>query len=162
MTDGAGDELPPPAYPGGPPQPGQAYPGQPYPGQPNPGQPPYGQAYGQAYPGQPPYGAPGYGPPPKQSQATLAMVLGIISVAGPTVGACLYLPVLGAFLGPVAWILGQKSINEIDRSPVPLGGRGEANAGRILGIIGTVLLVLGIIAVIGLITVLASTDWSEF
>lgn len=127
----------PPAY-GQPPQ-------DPY-GQPNPyGQPqpnPYGQPnptnpYGGAsdYP-QPGYQQAHYGMPQKQSQATTALVLGILGLL-----CC-------GFLAPVAWILGQKSVREIDASGGALAGRGEAKAGQVLGIIGTVIMVLVVIWIV--------------
>jgi Domain of unknown function (DUF4190) len=120
------------------PPPGQ-YPGQ-YPGQPPPGYPPQGQ------PGYPPYpgyqqGYQPYGPPPDHPQSTLALILGIVSV------------VVCQIVGPFALVIGKRAMNEIDASGGTLGGRGMAQAGYILGIIGTVLLVLLLLyfVVIGLI-----------
>lgn len=109
-------------------------------------QDPYGQppAYGQqpnpygATPGYPQQGypQPNYGTQQKQSQATTALVLGILGLL-----CC-------GFLAPVAWIMGQKSVREIDASGGALGGRGEAKAGQVLGIIGTVIIVLALIWVV--------------
>lgn len=126
-------------------------------------QPPYGQQpYGQ--PGQPygqqpyqqgAYGQPGQYPPPmlpKHQSATTAMVLGIIAVAG---GLLCYLPILAA---PFAWVMGGRAVKEIDASGGTLGGRGEATAGRVLGIIGTVLLVLGLIALIAIIIIVVVAE----
>lgn len=159
-----------PDYPGAAPQtpPGQPHESQPQYGQPqygqappppqsNPNQPPnYGQApaygpptpYGQQPPQwqpPPPYnGAPAYGPysgaplPPKHPSAVTALVLGIISVAG--VVLC-----IGPLIAPFAWYLGHKAVSEIDQNPGVYSGRGEANAGKVLGIVGTVLLVLVIL-----------------
>lgn len=99
------------------------------------GQPGYGQA---------PYGAPaayaGPGGRP-DSSATTAMVLGIIGVAG---GLACYLPLL---LSPFALFMGLASKKRIDASNGALTGRGSAQAGFILGIIGTVILALGIVLV---------------
>jgi uncharacterized membrane protein len=72
---------------------------------------------------------------PKEPRATTAMVLGIIAVAG---GMLCYLP---ALCGPVALVIGLKSLNAIKAQP-HLGGRSEAITGFILGIIATLLLVL--------------------
>jgi uncharacterized membrane protein len=72
---------------------------------------------------------------PKESRATTAMVLGIVAVAG---GMLCYLP---ALCGPVALVIGLKSLNAIKGQP-HLGGRSEAMTGFILGIIATLLLVL--------------------
>lgn len=121
-------------------------------------QPPgYGQQppnWGGAYPPPPQY-PPGYGypypqyapPPPKHSQATPAMVFGIVSLAG------LFACVVPILLAPVAWILGAKAVKEIDANPAAYSGRGEANAGKIMGIIGTCLLVLVLIGIVVLIIV---------
>ncbi len=111
-------------------------------------QPPAG--YGQP-PVQPSYapppgyaGTPGYGYAPiapKHPQATTALVLGIIGLVGTFI--CL-LPIL---LAPIAWVIGGKAVKEIDASPQTFSGRDQAQAGRIMGIIGTVLLVLGLLAI---------------
>jgi Domain of unknown function (DUF4190) len=72
---------------------------------------------------------------PKEPRATTAMVLGIIAVAG---GILCFLP---ALCGPVALVLGLKSLNAIKAQPY-LAGRSEAMTGFILGIVATLLLVL--------------------
>ncbi len=79
-----------------------------------------------------------WGPPepPKHPSAGTALTLGILSVAGVF---CF----IGPVLGPVAWWLGHQVVTEIDRSPGRYSGRSAAEAGRTLGIIGTVLLALG-------------------
>lgn len=111
--------------------------------------------WGSAYPPPPQYPPPGYGypypqlapPPPKHGQATPAMVLGIISLAG------LFMCVVPVILAPVAWILGAKAVKEIDASPAAYSGRGEASAGKIMGIIGTVLLALALAGITILIVI---------
>ncbi len=116
------------------------------------GQDPYGQdkygqqpgsdpgSYGQNPYGQQPYG---YGQAgPKHPSATTAMVLGIIALAG---GFFCGLPFL---LAPFAWSKGSRAVREIDASGGGLSGREQANAGRIMGIIGTVLLGLGLLALV--------------
>lgn len=79
-----------------------------------------------------PFGAP---PPPNSSEAVAALVLGIIGV--------LFCPLCG----PVAWALGRKGERLIDGSYGRLGGRGLATAGKILGMIGTLFVVLLILLV---------------
>lgn len=144
-------QTPPP--PGGqyPPNWGNAYPPPPQYGQPQYPPPGYGPpppGYGHPYqPGQP--------PPPKHSQATTAMVFGIVSLAGAF--ACV-LPIL---LAPVAWIMGAKAIKEIDANPGAYSGRSEANAGKILGIIGTCLLILFIVGITILIIVGVNGGFDE-
>jgi hypothetical protein len=120
---------------------------QPYP--PQYPQPPYAQAPGQpgwapGHPGFPQYVLPDH---PK---ATSALIVGIISVAG--LFTCV-LPVLAA---PVAWVIGAQARKEIRNTPQRWGGESKATAGMVLGIIGTVLLVLGLIAIAILIAVAVS------
>ena len=100
------------------------------------------------------YGAypPGYGAGlPDQPSATTAMVLGIIGLVG--VAFCGGLTLV---LSPFAWAIGRKSVAEIDANPGRYGGRDKANAGKIMGIIGTVLLALGIVAIIAIIGLIAA------
>ena len=84
--------------------------------------------YGQPYPQQGPYYQ-----PPDHRQATTVLVLGILGL------------VLCQILSPVAWVMGNRVVQEIDASGGQLGGRGAANAGRICGIVGTVLCGLGLL-----------------
>ncbi len=74
---------------------------------------------------------------PEQSQATTILVLGILSL------------VCCAPLGIAAWIMGNKELEAIDAGLRNPENRGTANAGRITGMIGTALLVLGILFVVG-------------
>lgn len=131
MTNSGDEQRPRDPYdPYGPQHPQQ----QPY-GQPPTGQPPYGQpAYGQAPYGQPAYGHPSMGYAPDHPKATTALVLGILGM------------VVCGLLAPFAWRIGKRTLDEIDGSHGQLGGRGTAQAGYVLGIIGTVLLLLGVLA----------------
>ncbi len=111
-----------------------AGPGGPY----GPPQPPDGYSYPQFQP-----------PAPKHPSSTTALVLGIISLAGIlTCGG------VTLVLSPFAWVIGGRAVKEIDAAPPgTYSGRDHASAGRIMGIVGTVLLILGVIgtlAVIGL------------
>ena len=90
---------------------------------------------------QPPpgYGPPGYGaypPPAAHPQATTTLVLGILGI------------VVCGVIGPFAWSMGNRVVREIDASGGRWGGRTEANVGRILGIVATVLLILGLVLVV--------------
>jgi hypothetical protein len=103
-------------------------------------QQPYGQQPQQPY-GQPPYGQPPYGQapmgyPPDHPRATTVLVLGILGL------------VVCGIIAPFAWVMGRSTLAEIDSSRGALGGRGAANAGYILGIVGTVLLGLAALMVI--------------
>jgi hypothetical protein len=48
-------------------------------------------------------------------------------------------------LGPFAWGTGRSAVHEIDARPGTLSGRSAANAGRVLGIVATLML-LGVLA----------------
>lgn len=121
------------------PQPTPSQPQYPYGQQPTYGYPPPGYG-GQPQPGQPHQGFPqqGFGAPalPKHPQAQTAMVLGIIALAG---GATCLLPIL---VSPFAWFFGAKAKREMMAEPQRWGGQSEAQAGFVMGIIGTAMLVV--------------------
>lgn len=73
---------------------------------------------------------------PEASQATTILVLGILGV------------VVCQFLAPVAWVMGNNELQAIDAGRRNPENRGTANAGRILGIVGTVLMAIAIFLVI--------------
>jgi hypothetical protein len=56
--------------------------------------------------------------------------------------------VVCGILGPFAWVMGNRAVREIDASRGGFGGRTEANIGRILGIVATVLLIGGLLLVV--------------
>lgn len=125
-------------------------------------QPNWGSAYpspppGGQFPPPPGYGYQPYGLPPKHPNATTAMVLGIVAVAG---GILCWLPL---FISPFAWFTGSKAIRDIDESRGTQGGRGEAMAGKVLGIVGTVLLALGLAVIVLLIVLTFTVDdfWDD-
>jgi Domain of unknown function (DUF4190) len=107
-------------------------------------QSPYGSPYQPAYAG---------GLMPAHPSATTSMVLGIVGLVSILACAGLLLVV-----SPVAWVLGAKAVREIDASPGRYGGRDRAAAGRIMGIIGSVLLVLGVLLIILIVVVVANSD----
>lgn len=89
---------------------------------------------------------------PEASQATTVLVLGILGL------------VICAVLAPFAWSMGNKELAAIDSGRRAPENRGTANAGRILGIIGTIFLIIGVIAFIVffiLIAVGTVTSWDE-
>jgi hypothetical protein len=87
-------------------------------------------------PQQPPYQ--GY---PEASQSTVILVLGILGL------------IVCQVLSPIAWYMGNQEVTAIDTGRRDPAGRGTANAGRILGIIGTVFLILGVVALFGFLIV---------
>ena len=78
----------------------------------------------------------GYGGQVEHPQGTTVLVLGILSIV-----AC-------QILGPFAWSMGNKALEEIDRNPMQYSNRSNINTGRILGIVGTVLLGLYVVGFI--------------
>lgn len=103
-------------------------------------QPGMGQPWEQQ-PWQPTYPPPGYAAPgpylPDHPRATTSLVLGILGV------------VLCQIAAPFAWVMGKRTLDEIDASQGTLGGRGAAQAGYILGIVGTVILGLFVLFFVG-------------
>jgi hypothetical protein len=71
----------------------------------------------------------------KPHRGTLILVLGILGliICGP--------------LAIVAWILGANDLKEMDAGMMDPAGRGNTQAGKICGIIGTILLIIGILVV---------------
>ncbi|MCL1693170.1 MAG: DUF4190 domain-containing protein [Actinomycetia bacterium] len=82
----------------------------------------------------------------EDSQATTILVLGILSL------------VLCQVLGPFAWVMGNKELAGIDAGRRAPENRGTAQAGRILGIISTVLLILGVVffVIMGIVILIAA------
>ncbi|MFM1890716.1 MAG: hypothetical protein RLZZ565_1473 [Planctomycetota bacterium] len=78
-------------------------------------------------------------------RGTTVLVMGILSL------------VICAPLGIAAWIMGKGDLAKIDAGLMDPSGRGTTQAGMVLGIIGTVLLVLqligGVLIVAGMVLV---------
>lgn len=120
-----------------------------------------GAAYGYPAPGPQPYGygpgaGPGYGPggpgwhtlPPSNGKSVASMVVGIIGL----VATCTcWGSFLGIILAPVALGLGLSARRACDRGEA--GGRGQAVAGFVMGIIGTVLSALIVALLVVMLTV---------
>ena len=64
-------------------------------------------------------------------QGTTVLIMGILSL------------VVCGFLGPFAWMQGNKALAEIDANPGRYSNRSNVNAGRICGMIATALLIAG-------------------
>jgi hypothetical protein len=76
----------------------------------------------------------------KPHRGTVILVLGILGL------------VVCAPLAIAAWVMGSKDLKEMDAGTMDPTGRGNTNAGKICGIIGTILMILGLI--FGLIFIL--------
>lgn len=84
---------------------------------------------------------------PESSQATTAIVLSILGF------------VCCGLLFPVGWKLGHDEVTAIDTGRRDPNNRGTANAARIIGMIGTGLLVLGVLGYIILVAVGTSSGF---
>lgn len=82
-----------------------------------------------------------YHPYPEASQATTILVLGILGL------------IVCQVLSPIAWYMGNQELTGIDTGRRDPSARSTANAGRILGIIGTVFLIIGFVALFGFLVV---------
>jgi hypothetical protein len=72
------------------------------------------------------------GGPRDHPKGTTTLVLGILGL------------VCCGVLGPIAWVMGNNALAEVDAAPGVYTNRSTINAGRICGIIATVLLGLGV------------------
>ncbi len=92
-----------------------------------------------------PYGAPGPGAPqwaPDHPQATTVLILGILGIAVCQV------------LAPFAWVMGKRVRDEIDGSGGRIGGRSQVQIGYVLGLVGSILLILTVVGVVLYIVVI--------
>ncbi|MEV0544897.1 DUF4190 domain-containing protein [Nocardia salmonicida] len=88
----------------------------------------------------------GYYPrPPEHPESTAVLILGILGLA--MCGLC----------APFAWVKGRKVVAEIDASGGQIGGRSQANAGYIMGIVGSCVLGVSILVVAGSVLLLVMT-----
>jgi hypothetical protein len=70
----------------------------------------------------------------KPHRGTLILVLGILSI-----------PCCGLFTGIPAWVMATGDLKQMDAGMMDPAGRSNTNGGRICGIIGTCLSIVGII-----------------
>jgi hypothetical protein len=99
--------------------------------------PPYNTGY--------PYASYGYaaGYAREHPQGTAILVLGIVSIV-----AC-------GLAGPFAWTMGNNAMRDVEQYPYAYTNRSNIQAGRILGIVGTGLLVLQLLCAVGFFVLLA-------
>ncbi len=104
---------------------------------------PYGSPYGVS-----PTGVP-WGPPPDHPKAATVLILGILSFA------------LCQVLAPFAWVIGRRTLREIDASGGRWGARSQVQVGYVLGIVGSILLALGVLlGVVYLVVLVAAVSTS--
>jgi len=97
-------------------------------------------------PGAVPYG---YRPTAEHPNGTTILVLGILSL------------VVCGLLGPVAWSMGNNAVREMNANQaVEYRNRGNVTAGRVCGIIGSVLLAIQVLFIIFFFAVLAGSGSS--
>jgi hypothetical protein len=72
----------------------------------------------------------------KSHRGTLILVLGILSL------------VVCGLIGPIAWVMGNNDLREIDTGLMDPAGRSLTNAGRICGMIGTILVLISAVVMI--------------
>jgi hypothetical protein len=73
----------------------------------------------------------------KPRRGVLILVLGILSFV-----------LCGVFTAIPAWIMGGRDLKEMDAGTMDPAGHGLTNAGRILGMIGTILFILGVVVMV--------------
>ena len=61
-------------------------------------------------------------------------------------------------IGPFAWAMGNTALREIDAAPGRYGNRGSVVAGRICGMITTILLVVGVVVAVVVIIAAAASS----
>ena len=71
--------------------------------------------------------------PPLPHRGTLILVLGILGIV------CCFI------CGIIAWVMGNNDIREIDAGRMDPTGRGLTQAGKICGMVGVILAILGIV-----------------
>jgi uncharacterized membrane protein YjgN (DUF898 family) len=72
-------------------------------------------------------------PQSASTQAIMALILGILGI------------VCCGLLAPIAWFIGSQEGKAIREGRAPVAGEGLAKAGMILGIIGSILLILTVL-----------------
>ena len=88
---------------------------------------------------------------PQHPTATSAFAIGLIGLLG-----ILFCGGITLMLSPFAWVLGIRAVREIDLTPDSYSGRDLAMAGKVMGIVGTVLLVVEVIVVVVFVSWLIS------
>ena len=79
---------------------------------------------------------------PASSNATLALILGILGVVGGLGSCCCCLFLVLAACAPFAWVLGHRELAAIREGRASAAGEGSARVGMVCGMVGSGLLAL--------------------
>jgi hypothetical protein len=117
---------------------------------------PFGAAFDPQFASPPP--APGWVPPtvPGRIQVqeagaspTLVLILGITSLVTTASGClCGFTVIVGLPLGIVAWFWGSSEIKKVEAGLLPPSAKSQLEAGRICGLIGAILSLLGTVLLV--------------
>jgi hypothetical protein len=106
---------------------------------------------------------PAYGPVLPGSKdhqgASQAMVLGIVAMVCLVTGFFCCVTIPGLVCAPIAWAKGARAKHEIDAYPGVYGNRGQAVAGIVMGVIGSIGGVLVVLASVAF-ALLIGSGWS--
>ncbi len=87
---------------------------------------------------------------PESSQATTVLVPGIVGL-------------IFSIVAPVAWIMARQELRAIEEGRRDPANQSTANIGKVLGIIGTIFLILGLVAAVLVVVFLfAGTEGGVF
>jgi hypothetical protein len=91
-------------------------------------------------------------------RGSAVLVLGILSLAGFVL--CGLIPLI---LGPMAWIMGSQDLAEMRAGRMDAAGEGQTNAGKICGMIATILCIVGaVVLAIWLLALAAEAGHRRF
>jgi hypothetical protein len=93
---------------------------------------------------------------PASSNATTALVLGILGAVGSLGSCCCCLFALPGICSPIAWYLGRLELAAIREGRSSAAGQGSAQAGMILGMVGTGLLLLYLIGIVAYVAIVGA------
>jgi hypothetical protein len=99
--------------------------------------------------------------PTSGGNATTALVLGIVGVVGSLGSCCCCLFAVLGLCSPIAWYLGHRELAAIRAGLAPAYGETNARTGMVLGIVGSALLalyILAMLAYVGLVGFAVATE----
>lgn len=96
-------------------------------------------------PPEPPQGQSSFALGAASGRATLSLIFGILGLASCTV------------LAPFAWYFGREELAAIRAGTSPAAGENAAQVGKILGIVGTVLMIAGLVFALMVFSLIGST-----